>query len=96
MIKHIVIWCLKEENKTKNSKAIKEKLEGLKKIIPELKYISVNSNIYNKYTNCDLILECEFENMDELEIYQTHTKHIEIVDFIKSVATQRYCIEYEF
>jgi len=96
MIKHIVILNLKEENKIKNSKIIKKKLEALKNTIPEILMISVNFSIKNVYTNSDLILECEFKNMDDLEKYQSNFEHLEVVNFIKNVVTQRFCIEYEF
>jgi hypothetical protein len=91
------MWNLCNHNSNENALIIKSKLEGLMKVIPEARSINVSKNIDNtKYTSCDLVLECIFDTFTELEIYQNHPQHLEIIKFIKSVTNSRYCVEYEF
>ena len=90
------MWKLNNENAMQNSQKIKKLLENLYGKIPELKSIKVFQSITNSnYTSHDLILECEFNNFNELEIYQNHPLHQEVVAFIKENTNSRVCIEYE-
>ena len=44
MIKHVVVWKLKEENKAENAKKLKEMLDALPPIISEIKSFQVGIN----------------------------------------------------
>ena len=87
MITHIVMWKLKEiaEDRTKaaNAEIIKNNLEGLSKVIPQIKYIEVGINgDKGSSNNYDVVLISKFESFDDLEIYQKHPAHKEIGDFV--------------
>jgi len=60
MIKHIVMWKLKdfaeEANKAVNAQKIKELLESLKDKIKEIKHIEVGINIINSDASADVAL----------------------------------------
>ena len=98
MIKHIVMWKLKEEaeGNTKEANAIKMKelLENLKDKIAELKEIEVgiNNNPKNEY---DILLYSEVDTMEDLEKYQTHPEHVKVGVFVKAVVEKRTCVDYE-
>ena len=70
MIKHIVMWKLKdfaeEANKAVNAQKIKELLESLKDKIKEIKHIEVGINIINSDASADVALYSEFECMEDL------------------------------
>lgn len=100
MIKHVVMWNLKEEalgnTKYENARLIKEKLEALKGQIPELKYIQVGVNDKDYApTNCDVVLISEFENFETLNTYNIHPKHQEVVNFIKATTEKRVAVDYK-
>ncbi|MDR2122072.1 MAG: Dabb family protein [Flavobacteriaceae bacterium] len=96
MIHHIVLWKLKETNKEENAKQIKEKLEALKGRIKELDSIYVGFNMDEApESNFDVVLNTQFKTFDDLNIYQNHPEHVEVVQFIKSVVEQRVAIDYE-
>lgn len=99
MIHHVVMWKLKDSaegnSKAENAQIIKQKLEDLIEVIPQIESIHVGINIENQYSNFDLILDSYFNSMDDLMAYQVHPKHNEIADFIGKVREERSCVDYE-
>ncbi|TCT14675.1 stress responsive alpha/beta barrel protein [Natranaerovirga pectinivora] len=96
MIKHIVMFKFKEEDKVEHLIKAKEMLEALKDRIDVIKFIEVkfNSQLADE-NNFDLILDSEFESMEDLNAYQVHEDHQEVVTFIRGVVEGRACIDYE-
>ncbi len=100
MIKHVVLFKLASfaEGNTKHENAlyIKEKLEGLEALIPELLKIKVVLNIPEvSLNNYDLMLIAEFNSLQDLDIYANHPEHIKVVSFISKVKTERAAIDYQ-
>ena len=99
MIKHIVMWKLKEfaegNEKLENAKIIKAGLEALKNEISEIKFIEVGININEAEKESDVVLVSEFESMEALDIYQNNEKHKEVATFIKKVVEKRVAVDYE-
>jgi len=101
MIKHIVFFGLADnaEGKTKaeNALYIKQELENLKNLIPEIKMIEVGINHKDALvTNWDIALNSEFETLETLEAYQMHPEHKRVATYIGKVRTTRACVDYEF
>lgn len=101
MIKHIVMFKLKEEaaGKTAYENAIeaKNRLANFTDQIPSLKNLEVGINLTGAAeSNCDVVLVCHFEDMDGLNAYQVHPAHVEFGKFIKEVRESRACIDYYF
>ncbi|APH20129.1 Dabb family protein [Clostridium botulinum] len=99
MIKHIVMWRLKEfaegKSKLENANIIKINLEDLKHRIDEVKLIEVGVNINNSQQAYDVVLYSEFENLDDLNLYQNHPDHVKVGEFINKVKEDRIVIDYE-
>lgn len=96
MIRHIVFWNLKEENKAETALKIKTDLEALKGKIPGLLHIEVGINSpKSPQDNWDVVLNSDFENIDALNAYQVHPLHKEAAAFIGTVRTARACVDYE-
>lgn len=98
MIKHIVMWRLKEfaegNNKSANAKKIKTSLEELRGKIKQIKFIEVGIDINKSAQAFDVVLNSEFENMEDLNIYQNHPEHIKIAEFISKVKNERIVVDY--
>ena len=62
MIKHIVMWKLKDNNKEENAKKIKTMLEGLKSEIKEIEEIEVGININKSDASMDVCLVSVFKS----------------------------------
>ncbi|MGN0438270.1 MAG: Dabb family protein [Lachnospiraceae bacterium] len=99
MIKHMIIWTLKEEltveEKEKVKVGIKEGLEGLAGKIPGLLEIKVHINGLPT-SNADLMLESSFENEAALKGYAIHPDHVAVADEKVRPYTQiRSCLDYK-
>lgn len=100
MIKHIVFFNLanQAEGKTKaeNALIIKEGLEKLMGVVPQLRKIEVGINHPDTpQTNWDIVLYSEFDSVDDLNIYQEHPEHKKVGAYIGKVKTDRACVDYE-
>lgn len=97
MIKHIVAWSFKNEiqenQKEKYANRIKSELESLKNIIPEIVKIEVYTQLAQT-SNRDMMLYSEFETAEALADYQIHPEHKKVSEFVRSVMTERVCLDY--
>lgn len=96
MVKHIILWTLKDEAKTKEIKlGIKEGLEGLIGKIPGLIDIKVNIEGLAS-SNADLMLDSTFESEEALKNYSTHPAHVEVADTkVRPYTAIRSCLDFE-
>lgn len=99
MIKHIVIWKLKDEahgnSKRVNALRIKEKLEALKDKIPEIQRIDVGIDFSNTPESGDVVLYMEFNSREDLQVYQNHPEHQAVIPFIREARLERRVVDYE-
>lgn len=100
MIKHIVFFGIADQaegkSKAENALYIKEELEKLIDLIPELKKIEVGINHPDAPDgNYDIALYSEFDSMADLEIYMNHPEHKRVGAYIGKVKTSRACVDYE-
>lgn len=99
MIKHIVMWRLKDEalgaTKEENALKLKETLEGLKDHISELKEVEVGLNFNPSDAAFDVVLYSVFDDKQGLEAYQNHPEHLKVVDFVGEIRTDRAVVDYE-
>ena len=86
MVKHIVMFDFKNENKKENLEKAKTMLEALLESVPTLKDMEVGVNFSEEERAMDLSLYSTFEDKAGLEAYAIHPAHLEVVTFIKSVA----------
>ena len=96
MVRHIVMWKLKEENKAENARLLKEKLEGLAGIIPEIVELHVGLNINPDESSFDAVLNSVFNSFDDLKKYQANPKHVAVSDFCKGIRLERAVVDHEF
>jgi hypothetical protein len=94
MVKHIVMFDFKDENKQKNLEKAKEMLEALLETVPSLKSIEIGINFSEEARAMDMSLYSEFEDKEGLEAYAVHPEHLKVVAFIKSVATASKVSDY--
>ena len=100
MIKHIVIFKLKDfangKSKKENSEELKLRLLELKNYITEILEIEVGiKSDKASETNFDLFLSTKFNGFTELDVYRIHPEHVKVVDFIKEISSDRVAIDYE-
>ena len=95
MVKHIIIWKLKDEFNTLEIKnGIKQGLESLNGVIPGLLEIKVETNPLPS-SNGDVMLYSVFEDETALKGYAVHPEHVKVADTCVRPYTQtRACFDY--
>lgn len=99
MVKHVILWTLKEEftleEKETIKQGIKESLEGLLGKIPGLLKIHVNTGRLDT-SNADLMLDSTFESPEALKAYAVHPAHVEVADTkVRPYTMLRSCLDFE-
>ena len=99
MVKHVILWNLKDElteaEKAEVKAGIKEGLEGLAGKIPGLIEIKVNTEPLAS-SNCDLMLDSSFETEEALKGYAVHPEHVAVADGkVRPFTKSRVCMDYE-
>jgi len=99
MVKHVILWKLKDEysgEQIKEIKAdIKAGLEGLKGVVPGIVEIKVNIDPLES-SNCDLMLDSMFTDVDALKGYAVHPAHVDVANNkVRPFTASRVCMDYE-
>ena len=99
MVKHIILWTLKDElsaeEKEQVKQGIKEGLEGLAGKIPGMVDIKVNINGLAS-SNADLMLDSTFESEEALKGYAVHPEHVAVADGkVRPYTKIRSCLDFE-
>ncbi len=96
MVKHIILWKLKDEHNTSEIKSgIKNGLEGLLGKIPGLLEIKVQTECLPS-SNVDVMLYSAFESAEALKGYAVHPEHVQVADtFVRPFTKNRSCIDFE-
>lgn len=94
MIKHIVMFKFKEENKINNIQKAKYLLEELPKITGSIIEFEVGFNIATSPFSHDLVLVSAFDTEDSLGAYAQHAKHQEFLQFIVPVTCEIAEVDY--
>ena len=97
MLKHIVMWKLKDyaegRSRAENIEYIKSMLEALPGVIKELKFIEVGAAV-NADRNYDAVLYSEFESPEALQIYLNHPEHKKVSEYVAKVREARIAGDY--
>ena len=98
MVKHIILWQLKdefsEEEKVTIKAGIKEGLESLKGKIPGLLDIHVQTE-YLASSTAEVMLDSTFESEEALKGYSTHPEHVKVADEkVRPYTKNRSCLDY--
>ena len=97
MVKHIILWKLKDEiaDKASVKAGIKAGLEGLKGVVPGLVDIVVNTEGLAS-SNADVMLDSTFESETALKAYAVHPAHVAAADgYVRPYTEVRLCLDYE-
>ena len=99
MVKHVILWKLKEGYSEKEKEQIrqdaKKHLEGLKEKVPQIREIHVQAECLDTST-ADLMLDSSFDTAEALKEYSGHPDHVAVADkYIRPFMELRTCLDYE-
>lgn len=99
MVKHIILWTLKEMSEDEKNRVkadIKAGLEGLAGEIPGLLDIKVVIDGRLETSNADLMLDSSFESFEALKAYAVHPEHVKVADEkVRPFTASRSCLDFE-
>ncbi len=97
MIKHVILWKLKDGDFDKKTIAaeIKVGLESLKGVVPGLVDITVHT-VGLSSSNMDLMLDSSFESREALASYSVHPAHVAVANGkVRPYTEIRSCFDFE-
>jgi len=92
MIRHIVMWKLRDRA---DAAMLKERLEALNGRIPGLIQVQVGIDFLQSPQSADLVLVADLESRQALDVYQQHPEHQAVVPLVKAAAVSRTVADYE-
>lgn len=99
MVKHVILWKLKDELSAEEKRTVKENakknLEGLLGKISGLSSICVHISPLPS-SNVDMMLDSEFESEEALKNYSVHPSHVEVANtYVRPFTAARSCLDFE-
>lgn len=99
MVKHIILWKLKEDLSAKEkqqvAEGIKEHLEALVGQVPGLLELKIEIEKLES-SNADVMLDSTLESVEALQGYQKHPAHVAAADgYVRPYTELRLCMDYE-
>lgn len=99
MIKHIVMWKLKDQaegaGRAANAAKMKALLDGCRNVVPGIVEFEVALAQPGLEATYDVVLYSVFADKAALDAYQDHPKHVAVKPFIGAVRLERQCMDYE-
>lgn len=99
MLKHIVMWKLKEQaegaSRADNAREMKRRLDACAHIVPGMLTFEVALAQPELEATYDVVLYSEFADRAALEAYVRHPTHQAVVPFIGAIREARQCMDYE-
>ena len=99
MIRHIVMWKLKEHaeggDRPANLIKMRALLESCADLVPGMAGFTVAVAQPGLEATYDIVLDSSFDSVAALDAYQTHPAHLAIKPFIGAVRLERQCMDFE-
>lgn len=94
MIKHIVFFKLKDRSPEKVEETV-QVLRNMEGKIPQLLSIEVGADLIHSERSFDIALVTTVASMEDLQAYQVHPVHKEIIVHINEVKELSIAVDYE-
>jgi hypothetical protein len=94
MITHIVFFKLKDRSEENVAKT-RDVLAAMEGKIPVLRHFEVGTDVLHSERSYDLALVAKFDSLDDLQVYQVHPVHQEVITYINSVKDTVIAVDYE-
>ena len=91
MIKHIVLFTLKDPA---NAPKVKALLDSCKDIVPGIREFEVGIKTEGLEATADVVLVSTFDDAAALAAYQPHPRHQGVVAQIREMASGRQVLDY--
>lgn len=94
MIKHIVFFKLKDPSPDNIDRTV-EVLHNMKGKIPQLRSLEAGRDVVRSERSYDLALVVEVDHLEDLQAYQVHPVHQEVIRYINEVKDHTLSVDFE-
>lgn len=94
MITHIVLFKLKDRSPG-NIEKTRQVLDALRDKIDQIRSLEVGVDVLRKERSYDLALTATFDSLEDLQAYQVHPEHLDVVEYINRVKDTTVAVDYE-
>ncbi|HEU4850453.1 MAG TPA: Dabb family protein [Terrimesophilobacter sp.] len=98
MIVHNIAFKLAETDSRVRAEQTAEfarRIRDLEGKVPGLQSISVGTDFGRIADHYDLVLVSHHDSYEDLEAYQAHPLHVEVIEYGKTIVSARACVDYE-
>ena len=98
MIKHIIFFKLKTytaEEKKEILAEMEKRFLDLRSNIQEIRYLEVGKNFNEREVAFDICLYTHFENKVDLDVYQHHSAHKDLLNYLATIDREIAVVDYE-
>ena len=99
MLKHIVMWKLKEHaegaDRAANAVKLKALLDACDSLVPGMLKLEVAIAEPGLEATYDVVMYSEFADRAALDAYQEHPQHVALKPFVIAVREARQCMDYQ-
>lgn len=98
MIRHIVAWKLTaedEEGKAAAFSAMAESFGALPHLIPGIKHLQIGRDLDTVEGNWDAVLIVDYPTEADLVAYQSHPEHVKTSTLVRTLISDRMCVDFE-
>lgn len=99
MIRHIVLWKLKDHaegaDRAANLLKMQALLESCADLVPGILHFTVATAKPGFEATYDILLDSTFASKADLDAYQTHPTHAAMKPFVGAIRQERQCMDFE-
>ena len=92
MIRHVVMWTLKNPAEAPRFKALLDSCKGL---VPGMREFEAAVRTEGLEANCDVVLVSSFDDKAALQAYLEHPTHVEVSAVLGGLRESRSVLDYE-
>jgi hypothetical protein len=94
MLTHVVFFKLNDRT-PENAQALRDALLSMAGKIPQIKHMEAGVNVVPSERAYDVALFQRFESLHDLQEYQAHPNHQDVLKYILAVTASRVSVDYE-
>jgi len=98
MIRHLVLWRLSTDDPAEKAQIVAELARRFSALLPHIdgtQRLDIRADLGDTGGNWDVVLDSDFLDAAALDFYQTHPAHLVVVEYVRSVVSDRVCIDFE-
>lgn len=94
MLTHVVLFKLTERT-PESAQKLREALLSMTDKIPQIRHMEVGVNVVPSERAFDVVLFQRFDSLHDLQEYQAHPHHQDVLKYILAVTASRASVDYE-